>query len=82
MMSSSIFRSLFIWRPKEESEIVQEKDEKKIIVCGGKAEKKLNKKFAGESDDSDDDLSTLKSKNSKTGKAAPKTSRYTIKGKR
>lgn len=63
----SIFRSLFIWRPKEDSEIAQQKDEKKIIVCG-KAEKKLGKKSAGESDDSDDDLSKLKSKNSKPEK--------------
>lgn len=77
----SIFRSLFIWRPKEDSEIAQQKDEKKIIVCG-KAEKKLGKKSAGESDDSDDDLSKLKSKNSKPGKAGPRSSRSSIKGKR
>ncbi|KAH7838162.1 hypothetical protein Vadar_022771 [Vaccinium darrowii] len=81
VLASGSSRSLFIWRPKEDSEIAQQKDEKKIIVCG-KAEKKLGKKSAGESDDSDDDLSKLKSKNSKPGKAGPRSSRSSIKGKR
>ncbi|XP_057512577.1 protein DAMAGED DNA-BINDING 2-like isoform X2 [Actinidia eriantha] len=81
VLASGSSRSIFIWRPKENSEIVQPKDETKIIVCG-RAEKKLNKKFEGESDDSDNDIFTIKGKNSKSGKSAPKPSRRSLKGKR
>ncbi|CAL5388528.1 unnamed protein product [Camellia sinensis] len=73
--------SIFIWNPKEKSEIVQQKDEKKIVLCG-KAEKKLNKKFDGESDDSDDDIRKIKGKITKSRKAEPKSSRCSLKGKR
>ncbi|XAR58913.1 hypothetical protein NMG60_11014492 [Bertholletia excelsa] len=80
VLASGSSRSLFIWRPKEEYEILQQKDEKKIVVCG-KANKKHDKKFDAESDDSDDDISALKRKN-KSGKSIPKLPRSNLKGKR
>ncbi|PSS09485.1 Protein DAMAGED DNA-BINDING like [Actinidia chinensis var. chinensis] len=81
VLASGSSRSIFIWRQKENSEIVQPKDETKIIVCG-RAEKKLKKKFEGESDDSDNDIFTIKGKNSKSRKSAPKPSHRSLKGKR
>ncbi|XP_052187831.1 protein DAMAGED DNA-BINDING 2 [Diospyros lotus] len=78
VLASGSSRSLFIWRPKERTEAEQPKDEKKIVVCG-KAGKKLNKRLAGESDDSDNEFSTIKGKNSRSGKAGPKTFRRGIK---
>lgn len=50
VLASGSSRSLFIWRPKEKSEIVQEKEERKIVVC----DRKNNKKF-GDGSDNDDD---------------------------
>lgn len=61
-----ISRSLFIWGPKDKSEDVQVKDEKKTIVFCGKADKKLRKKLGDESDESDDELLKSKGKMSKT----------------
>ncbi|KAL7247314.1 hypothetical protein ACSBR2_002266 [Camellia fascicularis] len=81
VLATGSSRSIFIWNPKEKSEIVQQKDEKKIVLCG-KAEKKLNKKFDGESDDSDDDIRKIKGKITKSRKAEPKSSRCSLKGKR
>jgi len=52
----NFFRSLFIWKPKEKSELV-EKDERKIVVCG-KAEKRRGKKNGDSSDESDGVMSS------------------------
>lgn len=62
------FRSIFIWRPKEKSELLEQKEEMKIIVCG-KADKKQKHKFGDESEDSDDDTSKLKRKNVRSKKS-------------
>ncbi|KAL6967666.1 DNA damage-binding protein 2 [Sarracenia purpurea var. burkii] len=80
ILASGSSRSLFIWKPKEKSEIPQQKDEKKIVICG-RAEKKPNKKFKGESDDSDNDIFTIKGKTSMSGKAGKNSSRRSLKGK-
>ena len=66
------FRSLFIWRPKDNSDTGQQKDERKTIVLGGKPDKKPNKKFGGDSDDSDDELFSAKGKMSKAKPALRK----------
>ncbi|KAG2673156.1 hypothetical protein I3760_13G076700 [Carya illinoinensis] len=54
VLATGSSRSLFIWRPKEKSEPVEQKDERRIIVCG-RAEKKRSRKFGDESDDDSDD---------------------------
>lgn len=77
---SNIFnsvRSLFIWRP-EESDILEQKDEKKIFLCG-KAEKKRKSEF--DSDESDDDTFKGKKKFIKSKKAHAKSSSLSINGK-
>lgn len=76
-----LFRSLFIWKPKEKSELVEEKDEQKIVVCG-KAEKKRGKKNGNISDESDDEGFMSKSKKSKSKKTEWKLSRCTTKDNR
>lgn len=73
VLASGSSRSLFIWRRKDKSETVQQKDERKTIVLCAKTGKKTNKKFGGESDDSDDEsFSGKKDKMSKTKSAASK----------
>lgn len=60
-----LYRSLFIWRPKEKSEPVEEKNERKIVICG-KAEKKRGRKKGDDDDDDSDDgafISKLKKSN-------------------
>ncbi|KAJ4979036.1 hypothetical protein NE237_009816 [Protea cynaroides] len=84
VMASGSSRSLFIWKAMK-SELVQEVDEKnqkKIILCG-KADK-TNNKFGGEThDDSDVDTFSRKSKNLKCEKRESKSSRsYLTKRKR
>lgn len=70
ILASGSSRSLFIWRLKDKSQIVQNKDERKsFVVCGGSAKKKTNKKFHGESDDSDDEMAGLKRKKCKSMKS-------------
>ncbi|KAL9238694.1 hypothetical protein vseg_013083 [Gypsophila vaccaria] len=64
ILASGSSRSLFIWRPKDKSD-VQQNDERKTIVMCGKGDKKSKKKFGGESDDSDDELLSAKGKMSK-----------------
>ncbi|KAJ4725594.1 damaged DNA binding 2 [Melia azedarach] len=81
VLASGSSRSIFIWRPKEESESVEQKDERKIIVCG-KADKKQSRKFGDDSEDSDDDISKLKHKNVKSKKFAIELTPYSRKGKR
>ncbi|KMT19205.1 hypothetical protein BVRB_1g015970 [Beta vulgaris subsp. vulgaris] len=66
VLASGSSRSLFIWGPKDKSEDVQLKDEKKTIVFCGKADKKLRKKLGDESDESDDELLKSKGKMPKT----------------
>lgn len=60
---------------------MEPKDEGKIIVCSG-AEKKRNRKFGDENDDSDEDNFPPKGKNLKSKKSASKSSQYTLKVKR
>lgn len=76
-------RSIFVWRPKEKSELVQPREEKKIIICGRSEKKSSSKKFKGESDDSDDDdtFSKAKGKNSKYKKTPSKSHSCTLKTK-
>ena len=57
----TLVKSIFIWRP---SELVQLREEKKIIICGRSEKKSSSKKFKGESDDSDDDDTFSLQKNS------------------
>ncbi|XP_010262841.1 PREDICTED: protein DAMAGED DNA-BINDING 2 [Nelumbo nucifera] len=73
VMASGSSRSIFIWKNKK-SELLEGKDEKKIVHCG-KAGKKSNKKFGGESDDdSDADTFSSKGKNSKSKRSESKSS--------
>ncbi|CAL2263717.1 unnamed protein product [Prunus armeniaca] len=81
VLASGSSRSLFIWKPKEKCEPVEQKDEGKIVICAG-AEKKRNRKLGDGSDDSDDDKFCPKGKNLKSKKSALKSSQYTIKVKR
>lgn len=82
ILASGSSRSLFIWKPKENSEINEQKEEMKIVLCG-QAEKKPNRKFGGGSDDEfDNDTFCSKGKKSSSKKSAPKTTRYNIKVKR
>ncbi|XP_020210322.1 protein DAMAGED DNA-BINDING 2 [Cajanus cajan] len=71
ILATGSSRSLFIWKPKEKSELVEEKDERKIVVCG-KAEKKRGKN-GNDSDESDDEGFMSKPKKSKSKKSKSKT---------
>ncbi|KAM7527672.1 hypothetical protein LguiB_031082 [Lonicera macranthoides] len=83
VLASGNSRSIFIWRPKEKSELVRRREEKKIIICGRSEKKSSSKKFKGESDDSDDDNTFSKAKgknlkykkNSKSNSCTRKTKR-------
>lgn len=69
ILASGSSRSVFIWRPKEKSEIVEQRDEKKIILCGI-----VKKKSKGDSnDDSDDDTFSTKGKSFKSKKPYTKS---------
>ncbi|CAM8982505.1 unnamed protein product [Rhodiola kirilowii] len=60
VLATGSSRSIFIWKPKKDIEVIQEKDEHKIVLCGADA-KKFKKKSSGKSDDeSDDDSSYAK----------------------
>ncbi|EXC01441.1 Protein DAMAGED DNA-BINDING 2 [Morus notabilis] len=72
VLASGSSRSLFIWRPKEKCEPVEQKDEGKIIVCSG-AGKKRGGKFGDDSDASDGDLFSSKGKNLKSKKSSLKS---------
>ncbi|TKY56463.1 DAMAGED DNA-BINDING 2 [Spatholobus suberectus] len=76
ILASGSSRSLFIWKPKEKSESVEEKNERKIVVCG--AEKKRGKKNGYDSGESDDEGFKSKPKKSKS-KTERKLSRCTTK---
>ncbi|KAK7300953.1 hypothetical protein RJT34_11806 [Clitoria ternatea] len=80
ILASGSSRSLFIWKPKEKSAPVVEKDESKIVVCG-RAEKKRGKKGGDDSDGSDDERFISKPKKSKSKKTEWKLSQCTTKGK-
>ncbi|GLT73345.1 hypothetical protein SLA2020_452120 [Shorea laevis] len=82
VLATGSSRSLFIWKPKEESEPVEQKDERKIIVCG-RAEKKRSRKSGDKSDDdSDDDKFTSKGSKLKSKKPEWKLTRCSNKAKR
>lgn len=74
-------RSLFIWRPKEKSKLVEQKVERKIVICD-RAEKKQSRKYGNKSDDSDDDKFTSKGKKLKSNKPEWKLTRCSGKVKR
>ena len=59
---------------------MEEKDERKIVVCG-KVDKKHSRKFGDGSDDSDDEASISKLKKSRSKKPNWKLSRCATKGK-
>lgn len=74
------FRSIFIWKPQENIEIKQQRDESRIILCG-KGEKARKGKFEDDSgDDFDDDKKS--SKSSKTKKPNLKLKVHDSKRKR
>ncbi|KAK4764576.1 hypothetical protein SAY86_025666 [Trapa natans] len=54
VLASGSSRSLVIWRPKEQSESVKEKEDQKIVLCGKLEKKRHGKKFGNESDDDSD----------------------------
>lgn len=69
--SACLSRSLFIWRPKDDHELVEQKDERKIVICTGTEKKRKHKSKNDESeDDSDVDkpTPTAKGKNLKSRK--------------
>lgn len=77
---NSSIRSIFIWKSRQESDVEQPREERKIVVCG-KAEKKTGRKLGGDSDcDSDDD--TPKRKNIKSKKSYLESSLLSTKRKR
>ncbi|CAK7331244.1 unnamed protein product [Dovyalis caffra] len=81
ILASGSSRSLFIWRPKEKSEPVEQKDESKIVICGG-AKKKRKGKFDGENDDDSDQEGWLsKTKNLKFKNSESKSARRPRKAK-
>lgn len=83
VLASGSSRSIFMWRPKEKSEPVEQKDKRKIVVCD-RTEKK-SRKYGDESgDDSDDDKFTSKGKKlkSKSNKPEWKLTRCSSKVKR
>ncbi|KAJ7964174.1 damaged DNA binding 2 [Quillaja saponaria] len=61
VLASGSSRSLFIWRPKENSEPMEEKDKIKIVVCKT-SEKKRGRKSGDDSDDSDNEAFNSKVK--------------------
>lgn len=65
-------RSLFIWKPKEDTEFVEEKKEDRKIFIYGKDVKKQNKSFGDDSDDNFYDQFGSKGKGSKFQKSEPK----------
>nr|XP_043611215.1 protein DAMAGED DNA-BINDING 2 [Erigeron canadensis] len=69
VLASGSSRSLFIWRPKEKSEMAQEKEERKIILCDRKNIKKFGDESDNDDDDSGDDFSSKKGKSLKHKKA-------------
>ncbi|XP_057442272.1 protein DAMAGED DNA-BINDING 2 [Lotus japonicus] len=69
ILASGSSSSLFIWKPKEKSEPVHEKDESKIVVCG-RAEKKRGKKRGADTDESDNEGFNSKLKKSKFQKTS------------
>lgn len=78
LIHSCLIRSIFIWKPeKDQSESIEQRVKKNIIVCG-KAEKK--RKPEGDSDESDDDIYKAK-KNIKSTKTKTKSNSVVIKGK-
>lgn len=80
ILASGSSRSIFIWKSKQNSDIEQPREERKIVVCG-KAEKINGRKFGGDSDcDSDDD--TPKDKKFKSKKSNLESSLLSTKRKR
>ncbi|KAJ9543797.1 hypothetical protein OSB04_023504 [Centaurea solstitialis] len=71
VLASGSSRSLFIWRPKEKSEIVQEKEDRKIVVCDRKNSKKLGDGSDNDDDSGDDDFLGKKGKNLKSKSKKP-----------
>lgn len=49
----SSFRSIFIWKPREDDELKHERDESRIILCG-KGENSRKRKHDDDSGDDDD----------------------------
>ncbi|XP_062015485.1 protein DAMAGED DNA-BINDING 2 [Rosa rugosa] len=82
VLASGSSRSLFIWRPKEKSEPVEQMDVGKIFVCDRDDKKRRKRKFGGESDDSDDDRSIPKSKRFKSQKKSQSKSSLSVKVRR
>ncbi|KAM4083020.1 hypothetical protein ACB094_08G025200 [Castanea mollissima] len=80
VLASGSSRSLFIWRPKK-SELVEQKVERKIVICD-RAEKKQSRKYGNKSDDSDDDKFISKGKKLKSNKPEWKLTRCSGKVKR
>ncbi|KDP46502.1 hypothetical protein JCGZ_08474 [Jatropha curcas] len=65
ILASGSSRSLFIWKPKDKSELAEQKEDRQIVICGN-AEKKSKRKFGGGSDDDSDDDGLFKSKGKKS----------------
>ncbi|KAI4385576.1 hypothetical protein MLD38_003586 [Melastoma candidum] len=70
VLATGSSRSLFIWKPKEDPEFVEEKKEDRKIIVYGKEAKKQNKSLG---DDSDDDQFSSKGKGSKFQKPEPRS---------
>ncbi|KAL3850595.1 hypothetical protein ACJIZ3_012477 [Penstemon smallii] len=72
VLASGSSRSIFIWRPKENSELKRDRDPSRILLCG-KGERKS--KFEDDSGDDDFGKDTYGSKSSKTKKTNLKKSK-------
>lgn len=85
VLATGSSRSLFIWRPKDDHELAEQKDERKIVICTGTEKKRKHKSKNDDSDDdSDVDKSTLtaKGKNFKSRKPATEMRKSSQKTKR
>ncbi|PKI31865.1 hypothetical protein CRG98_047751 [Punica granatum] len=58
VLASGSSRSLFIWRPKENSESVKEKEDLRIVLCGKPEKKQRGKKLSDDDSDGDDGFSS------------------------
>ncbi|XP_010541451.1 PREDICTED: protein DAMAGED DNA-BINDING 2 [Tarenaya hassleriana] len=85
VLVSGSSRSLFIWKPKEKTEMVEGKKDQKIVTCGGggdgKKKGKGKRKPGSDEDDSDDDMFSSKGKSIKVQKSRIKVTKSNGKAK-
>ncbi|XP_047312155.1 protein DAMAGED DNA-BINDING 2 [Impatiens glandulifera] len=81
ILASGSSRSIFIWKQRDNHEIERPMEEKVILICSTD-DKKRRKRLNGDIDESDDDLSSIKKKSSKSGKGKQKVAQTSLKRKK